>query len=284
MQAASLTAERRRPVSSRRRRGSPAARPQGRATPRAYVTPNDRLLLSRTWRRCAVLLAVVLLAACAPPPVQRPREGAAPIAGGTPVRLESAPPPTLSAFSAPPTPTINALIEPLGSPSPRIGSSPGPSGSPGLSPIISGLRPAPGASLPAGDVVIGARISGSADLVDVTAFVDGDSVEIERLGRPCGSRLSALCARSTAAITRSGFRPGTTRISLAATVGSSPWAVAASRPARLPPRNRSSPPQPRRSSHVLRYRSQRGGPLWRCPGQAVPPAPAAASPTRPPAR
>lgn len=124
----------------------------------------------------------MLLAACAPAPVQRPREGAPPIAGGTPVRLESAVPPTLSAFSAPATPTPNPLVEPLGSPSPGTGSSPGPAGSPGLSPIVSGLQPAPGASLPAGDVVISARISGSADLVDVTAFVDGEAVEIEPVG------------------------------------------------------------------------------------------------------
>jgi hypothetical protein len=79
----------------------------------------------------------------------------------------------------PPTSTSNALIEPLGSPSPAVVGSPG---LPGLSPIISGLQPAPGASLPAGDVVISARISGSADLVDVTAFVDGEGVEIEPVG------------------------------------------------------------------------------------------------------
>jgi hypothetical protein len=137
-------------------------------------------LLSRCWRRCAALITVVLLVACAPPPVQRPREGAPPIAGGTPVRLESVVPPTLSAFSAPPTSTPNPLIEPIGSPSPGIASSP--SGSPGLAPIISGLQPAPGASLPAGDVVISARISGSTDLADVIAFVDGEGVELEPIG------------------------------------------------------------------------------------------------------
>lgn len=136
-------------------------------------------MLTRTWRRCAVLFAVVLVAACAPAPVQRPREGAPPIAGGTPLRLEPAVPPTLSAH-APPTST--STPEPPRSPSPGVASSPGPAGSPGLSPIISGLQPAPGASLPAGDVVIGARISGSADLVDVTAFVDGEAVELEPTG------------------------------------------------------------------------------------------------------
>src|SRR6185436_4116054 len=64
----------------------------------------------------------------------------------------------------------------VGSPSPAVAGSPG---LPGLSPIVSGLQPAPGASLPAGDVVISARISGSADLVDVTAFVDGEGIDIE---------------------------------------------------------------------------------------------------------
>jgi hypothetical protein len=136
-------------------------------------------LLARAWRRCAVLFAVVLLAACAPPPVQRPREGAPPIAGGTPIRLEPAVPATLSAYVLP---TSTSTPEPPGSPSPGVASSPGPAGSPGLAPIISGLQPAPGASLPAGDVVISARISGSTDLVDVTAFVDGEAVELEPVG------------------------------------------------------------------------------------------------------
>ena len=121
-----------------------------------------------------MLFAVVLLVACAPPQVQRPREGAPPIAGGTPLRLEPIVPPTLAGFVAP-----TSTPEPSPSPSPLVASSPGPAGSPGLSPIISGLQPSPGASLPAGDVVISARISGSADLVDVTAFVDGESVELE---------------------------------------------------------------------------------------------------------
>lgn len=146
------------------------------------MTLYDRRVLSRLWHRCVAVLIVVSFVACTPPPVQRPREGAPPIAGGTPVRLQSAVPPTLSAFVAAPTPTVNPLIEPLGSPRPGVGSSPGPSGSPGLSPIISGLQPAPGATLPAGDVVISARISGSTDLVDVSAFVDGEAIDIEPLG------------------------------------------------------------------------------------------------------
>jgi len=230
------------------------------------------------------LLAVVLLAACAPPPVQRPREGAAPIAGGTPVRLESAPPPTLSAFSAPPTPTTNALIEPLGSASPGIGSSPGPSGSPGLSPIISGLQPAPGASLPAGDVVISARISGSADLVDVTAFVDGESVEIEPVGPAIrvktvsfvrtftgGNhevRIQARDDKNQFGGYRWQFPVGGGRQSAGPTTAPKPVVPTAT-----------SAVQPRTPIPVPTRR-----PTVALPGQAVPPAPAAASPTRPPAR
>jgi hypothetical protein len=99
------------------------------------------------------------------------------------VRLENAVPPTLSAGSSllqTATPTV--MLGPPPSPSPGIAASPAPSGSPGLSPIISGLQPAPGATLPAGDVVISARVSGSTDLVDVTAFVDGEAVTVEPVG------------------------------------------------------------------------------------------------------
>jgi hypothetical protein len=124
------------------------------------------------------VLAALLLVACATPPVQRPREGAPPVAGGTPVRLENVVPPTLASASR-----LVQTATPIGgdapSPSPAVALSPAP---PGLSPIISGLQPAPGASLPPGDVVISARISGSADLVDVTAFVDGDAIPIEPMG------------------------------------------------------------------------------------------------------
>jgi hypothetical protein len=123
------------------------------------------------------VLIALLLVACTTPPVQRPREGAPPVAGGTPVRLENVVPPTLTSASR-----LVQTATPIGgdapSPSPAITLSP----VPGLSPIISGLQPAPGASLPPGDVVISARISGSADLVDVTAFVDGDAIPIEPMG------------------------------------------------------------------------------------------------------
>jgi hypothetical protein len=157
----------------------PAARPRLRAAPRAYVTPNHPRLLSRSWRRDVILLAILLLVACAPQPVQRPREGAPPSAGGTPARLENAVPPTLSAGSGF---TQTAMPTVVPGSSPGIASSPVPVRSPGLSPIISGLQPVPGAALPPGDIVIGARISGSTNLVDVSAFVDGEAVEIEPIG------------------------------------------------------------------------------------------------------
>jgi hypothetical protein len=120
--------------------------------------------------------------ACEPPRVERPREGAAPIVGGTPVRVENPVPPTLvaaSSLSQTATPTV--ILRPPPSPSPgiTIAGSPAPLVSPGIPPIISSLQPAPGASLPAGDVVIGARVSGSSDLVDVLAFVDGEDVPVD---------------------------------------------------------------------------------------------------------
>jgi hypothetical protein len=54
-----------------------------------------------------------------------------------------------------------------------------PVGSPGLYPIISSMLPAPGATLPPGDVVIGARITGSSNLVDIVAYVDGEAVPVD---------------------------------------------------------------------------------------------------------
>jgi hypothetical protein len=152
-----------------------AARPPIRARPRAYVIHIVSRPLLRSWRRAAIFAAILVLSACTAPPVQRPREGAPPIAGGTPVRLENVAPPTLST-SAGLLPSATPTVAPAG-PSPVAAASP--VGSPGLSPIISSLQPAPGATLPAGDVVIGARISGTSDLVDVTAFVDGESIPVE---------------------------------------------------------------------------------------------------------
>jgi hypothetical protein len=145
------------------------------------VTPLDQPRTAHTRRTCAAVLVALLLVGCTAPPVQRPREGAPPIAGGTPVRLESVVPPTLASASSL-IQTATQIPGDAASPSPAVALSPAPAGSPGLSPIISGLQPAPGASLPPGDVVISARISGSADLVDVTAFVDGDAIPIEPMG------------------------------------------------------------------------------------------------------
>jgi hypothetical protein len=139
-----------------------------------------------SWRAGAVssvlIAAVLVVTACNQPlPVTRPREGAAPNAG-TPVKLEAIPPPTLAIAAgliATSTPTPEPPPPP--SPSPRTGAAAfaSPIGSPGLAPIVSGLQPAPGSALPAGDVVIGARVSGTADLVDITAFVDGEEVPVD---------------------------------------------------------------------------------------------------------
>ncbi len=145
------------------------------------MTATHPRLSSLLSRPRAVLLSVLLLTACDAGPVQRPREGAAPISGGTPIRLASIPPPTLAAVSSlSRTATPVELAE--ASPSPGIGGSPGIAGSPGLAPIVSGLQPAPGASLPAGDVVISARVSGTSDLVDVTAFLNGEAVDLDPVG------------------------------------------------------------------------------------------------------
>jgi hypothetical protein len=129
----------------------------------------------------------VLLAACTqPPPAQRPRDGARPQIEGTPLQLAAIPPPTLSIAgglipTATPTPTPD-LPPPPPSPSPGRGGTiagASPAASPGLSPIISSLQPAPSSTLPAGDIVISARVSATSDLVDVTAFVDGEAVPLD---------------------------------------------------------------------------------------------------------
>jgi len=130
----------------------------------------------------AIVLALVLLVACAPRPVERPREGAQPIVGSTPVRLENAVPPTLAAAAGfatqTPTPEPVAAPSPAASPPPAIAASPGASPG-GVAPIIAGLQPAPGAALPAGDVAIGARVTSTSDLIEVLAFIDGESIPID---------------------------------------------------------------------------------------------------------
>lgn len=211
--------------------------------------------------------------------MQRPREGARPIAGGSHVRIEGAVPPTLSAFSAPPTPTTNPLIEPLGSPSPRIGSSPRPSGSPGLSPIVSGLQPAPGASLPAGDIVISARISGSADLVDVTAFIDGEAVEIEPVGPSVRVKTVSFVRTLTGGSHEVRIQARDDRDQIGGyrwqfTVGGGRQPTAPTAPPKLVAPTATSPLQARTPAPLPTRR-----PTIALPGA---PAPAAASPTRPP--
>jgi hypothetical protein len=152
------------------------------------VTPTDQNLSSCRWRRGVILATVLLLVACTqPPPAQRPRDGARPQIQieGTPLRLDNIPPPTLGIAAgliptATPTPTPD-LPPPPPSPSPSRGAiaAASPNASPGLSPIISGLQPAPSSTLPAGDVVISARVSATSDLVDVIAFVDGEAVPLD---------------------------------------------------------------------------------------------------------
>ncbi len=135
---------------------------------------------SPAWRNGAIIAGLVLLAACAPRPVERPREGAPPIANSTPVRLENAVPPTLippGSLVQTPTATPEPAPSPDASPPPAVAASPPPS--PGAPPIIAGLQPAPGAALPPGDVTIGARVSAVNDLVEVLAFVDGESIPID---------------------------------------------------------------------------------------------------------
>jgi hypothetical protein len=134
------------------------------------------------WRQHLALAAcLVLLVACTNRAPERPREGAAPIIGGTPVRIEGGAPPTLASSSAfQPSPTPLSFATP-GSPAPLIAASP--AASPGLYPVISSLLPAPGATLPPGDIVIGARITGSSDLTDIIAYVDGEAIPIE-IGGP----------------------------------------------------------------------------------------------------
>lgn len=114
------------------------------------------------------LVLAALIAACTRP-IDRPRDGAQPIAAGaTPGRLLPEPPPTLA-----PASNLVATSTPVPPPSP-VPLAASPARSPGVYPIISNIQPAPGASLPPGDVVIGARITGSSNLVTVLALVDGE--------------------------------------------------------------------------------------------------------------
>ena len=114
------------------------------------------------------LVGLLLVAACARP-TDRPRDGAEPIAPGARAgRLQPEPPPTLA-------PAANLVTTPT--PWPTTAAPPpaaSPASSPGIYPIISNIQPTPGSSLPPGEIVIGARVTGSSNLVDVRAVVDGE--------------------------------------------------------------------------------------------------------------
>jgi hypothetical protein len=143
------------------------------------VTPTVNDVAHRR-TRLALAACLLLLVACVNRAPERPREGAAPVIGGTPVRIEGGgAPPTLavsSAFQPTPTPLSFATPGAATSPGPLIAASP--AASPGQYPVISSLLPAPGATLPPGDIVIGARITGSSDLTDIIAYVDGEAIQI----------------------------------------------------------------------------------------------------------
>ncbi|HYU18302.1 MAG TPA: hypothetical protein VEQ11_06360 [Chloroflexota bacterium] len=132
----------------------------------------------------ALTLALVL-GACARA-ADRPREGAEPVAAGSPAsRLLSEPPTTLV---PPPSLLGTPTPEPSSDPPPTPIPSSGPRASPGIYPIISSIQPPPGAELQSGEIAIGARVTGSSNLVDVVAFVDGEPFE-PSLGSPAGRSL-----------------------------------------------------------------------------------------------
>jgi hypothetical protein len=74
----------------------------------------------------------------------------------------------------------------------------GPSPSPSIYPIISNLQPAPGATLPIGDVVIGARVTTAMDLVELVLSLNDEPVPHD-VSRP-GERVKTVSmVRSLAA-------------------------------------------------------------------------------------
>jgi hypothetical protein len=123
--------------------------------------------------RCSItasLILVIATAAACMPAGERPRDGAKPAAAGSgPSKLLAEPPPTLVPPPRAPTPTpAPAATQP----------SPSPVGSPGIRPVISSIKPAPGTQIAPGDVTIGARVTGSSALVEVQAFVDGEALDL----------------------------------------------------------------------------------------------------------
>ncbi len=135
----------------------------------------------RTW--VAALLGAAVCAAACSRSGARPRDGALPWLAGTPSEgLVVQPPPTLVApivqrppSTAIPARTVGTSTTPT--PVPPISAGPSRPALPGVYPLITNLQPAPGAAVPPGNVIIGARVTGGSDLVDVAAFVNGTSIE-----------------------------------------------------------------------------------------------------------
>lgn len=127
----------------------------------------------------ALALLAALAGGCARPP-ERPIDGTRPLEGARPASaagssVQAGPPPTLApaaSLRTTPTPAPTAA-PPLPSPSPVAS---GPAASPSVYPIISNFQPAPGASLPVGNVVVGARVTTSTDLVDLVVFLNDEPI------------------------------------------------------------------------------------------------------------
>jgi hypothetical protein len=139
--------------------------------------------------RLSVALGLTLLVAACMRPADRPREGADPgkPSISSPAAVEI--PPTLApaAAQAPSPPTA------IASPSATAR----PAGSPGAIPVISGIQPAPNASVPAGPVTIAARVAASAPLVDVTITLNGEPLRAES-GPVQGANLNWQVVRTLA--------------------------------------------------------------------------------------
>ena len=172
------------------RAAAPACRPNLWCCPggrRGYrVKPFPRLSSSRVV--AVPLAATLLLCACdltVRPTGERPREGARPAAAAA---VQSGPPPTLAPAAALRVTPAPALVQPP-TPSP-VAAAAGPSPSPSIYPIFSNLQPAPGATLPVGDVVIGARVTTSVDLVDLVLYLNDEPVP-QDVSRP-GERVKSV--------------------------------------------------------------------------------------------
>lgn len=133
--------------------------------------------MTRRWRAPTpswpLLLGALLLALGCGRPIDRPLEGAPPVDARASRSLDIEPPPTLTPpqlAQAVPSPIVIALPSPSPSPTAAAG---------WRIPVMSRLLPIPNTSVPAGNVEIGARVSGSTDLAEVTLLVDGAPVQPE---------------------------------------------------------------------------------------------------------